>query len=80
MGAGRSIAVQNFNEQACILGLGAITSVLAMLRLSVFITITILGVIVALAMWAIKRQHARNCARYPDEIARLLAVARSDNR
>jgi LPLT family lysophospholipid transporter-like MFS transporter len=23
MGAGRSIAVQNFNEQACILGLGA---------------------------------------------------------
>jgi MFS family permease len=80
MGAGRSIAVQNFNEQACILGLGAITSVLAMLRLSVFITITILGVLVALAMWAIKRQHARNCARHPDEIARLLAVARSDNR
>ncbi len=24
MGAGRSIAVQNFNEQACILGLGAV--------------------------------------------------------
>ena len=24
MGAGRSIAVQNFNEQACILGLGAL--------------------------------------------------------
>jgi MFS transporter, LPLT family, lysophospholipid transporter len=49
-----------------------------MLRLSVFITITILGVIVALAMWAIKRQHARNCAQHPDEIARLLAIARSD--
>jgi hypothetical protein len=26
MGAGRSIAVQNFNEQACILGLGALYS------------------------------------------------------
>jgi len=79
MGAGRSIAVQNFNEQACILGLGAINSVLAMLHLSVFITITILGLIVALAMWAIRRQHARNCARHPEEIARLLAIARSDN-
>jgi hypothetical protein len=79
MGAGRSIAVQNFNEQACILGLGAINSVLAMLHLSVFITIGILGVMVALAMWGIKRKHARNCARHPDEIAHLLAVARSDN-
>ncbi len=79
MGAGRSIAVQNFNEQACILGLGALTSVLAMLHLSVFVTIAILGVIVALAMLAIKRQHARNCARHPDEIGRLLAIARSDN-
>ena len=27
MGAGRSIAVQNFNEQACILGLGAFYSI-----------------------------------------------------
>jgi len=80
MGAGRSIAVQNFNEQACILGLGAINSLLAMLHLSVFITITILGVIVALAMASIQRQHARNCARHPAEIARLLAIARSDNR
>jgi hypothetical protein len=53
--------------------------VLAMLHLSVFITITILGLIVALAMWAIWGQHARNCARHPEEIARLLAIARSDN-
>jgi MFS family permease len=78
MGAGRSIAVQNFNEQACILGLGAINAVLAMLHLSVFITIAILGVIVALAMWTIQRRHAANCIRYPDEIARLLQIARSD--
>ena len=78
MGAGRSIAVQNFNEQACILGLGAINSVLAMLHLSVFITIAILGVIVALAMWAIQRRHAANCVLHPDEIARLLQIARSD--
>ena len=80
MGAGRSIAVQNFNEQACILGLGAVTSVLALLHLSVFVMIAILGALVALAMWWIKRLHARNCARHPAEIERLLAIARSDNR
>jgi LPLT family lysophospholipid transporter-like MFS transporter len=80
MGAGRSIAVQNFNEQACILGLGAVTSVLAMLHLSVFVMIAILGALVALAMWWIKRLHARNCAQHPAEIERLLVIARSDNR
>jgi MFS family permease len=78
MGSGRSIAVQNFNEQACILGLGAINSALAMLHLSVFITIAILGVIVALAMGVIQRWHASNCVRHPDELARLLQIARSD--
>ncbi|MEP6877020.1 MAG: lysophospholipid transporter LplT [Burkholderiales bacterium] len=80
MGSGRSIAVQNFNEQACILGLGAINSVLAMLHLSVFVTIAIVATLVALAMWLIRRQHAQNCLRHPAEIARLLAIARSDNR
>ena len=78
MGAGRSIAVQNFNEQACILGLGAFISVMAMLHLSVFVTIAALGSLVACAMWAIRRQHARNCATYPDEIERLLEIARSE--
>ena len=78
MGAGRSIAVQNFNEQACILGLGAFISVMAMLHLSVFVTIAALGLLVACAMWAIRRQHVRNCAVYPDEIERLLAIARSE--
>jgi MFS family permease len=78
MGAGRSIAVQNFNEQACILGLGAFISVMAMLHLSVFVTIAALGVLVALAMWAIRRQHANNGKAYPEEIERLLAIARSE--
>ena len=32
MGAGRSIAVQNFNEQACILGLGAFYTGMTKLR------------------------------------------------
>ncbi len=34
MGAGRSIAVQNFNEQACILGLGVLYSLFTKLGLS----------------------------------------------
>jgi len=78
MGAGRSIAVQNFNEQACILGLGAFLSVMAMLHLSVFVTIAVLGSLVAIAMWAIRRQHARNVEVYPQEIERLLVIARSE--
>ncbi|HEY0825967.1 MAG TPA: lysophospholipid transporter LplT, partial [Ramlibacter sp.] len=36
MGAGRSIAVQNFNEQACILGLGAFYTALTRFGLSAF--------------------------------------------
>jgi MFS transporter, LPLT family, lysophospholipid transporter len=36
MGAGRSIAVQNFNEQACILGLGALYTVISTVDWSEF--------------------------------------------
>ncbi|HVZ42729.1 MAG TPA: lysophospholipid transporter LplT [Ramlibacter sp.] len=79
MGAGRSIAVQNFNEQACILALGAFYSLSAGLGLSAFGAITAFGVVVAGAMWLIKRQHERNCVVYRDEVEHLLAVARHDN-
>ena len=41
MGAGRSIAVQNFNEQACILGLGAFYSLSTGMGLSAFGAITV---------------------------------------
>ena len=43
MGAGRSIAVQNFNEQACILGLGAFYSLSTGMGLSAFGAITAFG-------------------------------------
>jgi MFS family permease len=78
MGAGRSIAVQNFNEQACILGLGAFYTALTGLGLSAFGAITIFGLVVAATMAWIGRWHRRNCAQFPDEMARLLAIARSD--
>ena len=78
MGAGRSIAVQNFNEQACILGLGAFYSLSTGMGLSAFIAITVFGVIVAGVMWVIKRWHAHNCRVHTDEVEHLLAIARSD--
>ncbi len=78
MGAGRSIAVQNFNEQAAILGLGAFYTGMTRLGLSAFGAITIFGVAVAGTMWLIKRWHARNCVRHRAELEHLLALARSD--
>lgn len=79
MGAGRSIAVQNFNEQACILGLGAFYSLSAGLGLSAFGAITAFGVVVAGTMWIIQRWHQRNCVVHKDEVEHLLEVARHDN-
>jgi LPLT family lysophospholipid transporter-like MFS transporter len=78
MGAGRSIAVQNFNEQACILGLGAFYAGMTKLGLSAFGAITIFGLTVAAIMALIQRWHARNRVRHRDEVERLLAIARTD--
>jgi MFS family permease len=78
MGAGRSIAVQNFNEQACILALGAGYSLSTGLGLSAFAAITGFGVIVAGFMWVIQRWHKSNCIKYKDQVEALLRIARSD--
>ena len=79
MGAGRSIAVQNFNEQACILGLGAFYSLSAGLGLSAFGAITAFGLVVAGTMWLIQRWHARNLVHHKEELDHLLRIARQDN-
>ena len=79
MGAGRSIAVQNFNEQACILGLGALYTGFSSIGLSAFMAITIFGLIVAGVMWLIKRWHASNQIHHSAELERLLNIARNDN-
>jgi MFS family permease len=79
MGAGRSIAVQNFNEQACILGLGAFYSLSTGMGLSAFGAITVFGMVVAGFMWVIKRWHERNCREHAADVAHLLEVARHDN-
>jgi MFS family permease len=78
MGAGRSIAVQNFNEQACILGLGALYTGMTKFGLSSFAAITSFGLLVAGVMWLIGRWHKANCVTHRDEVERLLAIARAD--
>ena len=78
MGAGRSIAVQNFNEQACILALGAGYSLSTGLGLPTFTAITAFGLLVAVNMWLIQRWHARNCVQHRSEVEHLLWIARND--
>jgi MFS family permease len=78
MGAGRSIAVQNFNEQACILGLGAFYSLSLKLGLSVFGAIIVFGLVVAGMMWLIQRWHNHNGLHHGEELEHLLHIARQD--
>ena len=79
MGSGRSIAVQNFNEQAAILGLGAFYSALTRGGLSVYYSIAIFGVFVAFASWLIWRWHRRNLVNHREEVEGLLEIARCDS-
>ena len=79
MGAGRSIAVQNFNEQACILSLGALYSLSTMWGLSAYGAITGFGLIVASTMWLIGRWYRYNCRNHGGEVRRLLGIARKDH-
>jgi LPLT family lysophospholipid transporter-like MFS transporter len=78
MGAGRSIAVQNFNEQACILALGAGYTLSTALGLSAFGAITTFGVVVAGFMYLIQRWHKSNCIKHKEQVEHLLSIARSD--
>ena len=79
MGAGRSIAVQNFNEQACILSLGAFYTLSTGMGLSAFGAITAFGIVVAGFMWVIQRWHKSNCVKHKEQVDHLLAIARSDH-
>ncbi len=79
MGSGRSIAVQNFNEQACILVLGALYSFSTASGLSAFAAITAFGVVVAGFMWIIMKWHQHNERNHPHELERLMEIARRDD-
>jgi MFS transporter, LPLT family, lysophospholipid transporter len=78
MGAGRSIAVQNFNEQACILGLGMLYAMGTKLGMTAFGAIASFGFLIAGVMWLIKRWHDSNCRNFPAEEAHLIDIATHD--
>lgn len=79
MGAGRSIAVQNMNEQLCILSLGFLYTFSTGMGLSAFGAITAFGALVGFVMWLIKVWHDNNHLHHREELARLMHIARNDD-
>jgi LPLT family lysophospholipid transporter-like MFS transporter len=60
MGAGHSIAVQNFNENLSILALTGLYFLMIRSDLSIHLVITLFGVFVSGAMWLVKGRHEAN--------------------
>ncbi|HXF66836.1 MAG TPA: lysophospholipid transporter LplT [Burkholderiales bacterium] len=60
MGAGHSIAVQNFNENLCILAMLGVYALLLWLDLSIYLIITLFGLFVAAIMELVRRHHLAN--------------------
>jgi MFS family permease len=60
MGAGHSIAVQNFNENLAILVMTGLYAILIWVDLSIYLIITIFGLFVAGTMLLVKKHHERN--------------------
>ena len=60
MGAGHSIAVQNFNENLSILVMTGLYAALIKADLSIYAIIVLFGVFVAGAMHLVKRRHEQN--------------------
>ena len=79
VGAGRSIAVQNFNENISILVMIALYSLLLALGVSIYTVITLFGLFVAGTMTAVLLWYQANRRRHTEEIERLLAFARAED-
>jgi len=77
MGAGHSIAVQNFNENLSILAMLALYALLVWADLSIDAVITLFGLFVAGTMYLVRRWHQRNMHRHKADLDRLLAIAAS---
>jgi MFS family permease len=60
MGAGHSIAVQNFNENLSILAMLAVYALLIMLDFSIYTVIALFGLFVSLTMALVRRRHLYN--------------------
>jgi MFS family permease len=79
VGAGRSIAVQNFNENSAILVMIALYSLLLHVGYSIYFVITVFGLFVAGTMTMVQAWYLRNRRVHRDEVERLLAFARAED-
>src|SRR2546428_1730477 len=79
VGAGRSIAVQNFNENTSILIMIALYSLLLNVGHSIYLVILLFGLFVSCAMGLVQLWFSHNRRVHPDEIERLLAFARAED-
>jgi MFS transporter, LPLT family, lysophospholipid transporter len=79
VGAGRSIAVQNFNENSSILLMIALYSLLLNIGYSIYAVILVFGLFVAGTMTVVQLWYLRNRRVHHDEVERLLAFARAED-
>jgi MFS family permease len=79
VGAGRSIAVQNFNENGSILVMIALYSVLLGIGHSIYLVIIVFGLFVATTMTLVQWWYSYNRRHRGEEIERLLAFARAED-
>jgi MFS family permease len=78
VGAGRSIAVQNFNENTSILIMIVLYSELLKVGHSIYLVITLFGTFVAVTMLLVQWWYRHNLRAHRDEMERLLAFARAE--
>ncbi len=79
VGAGRSIAVQNFNENISILLMIALYSLLLVVGLSIYWVIALFGLFVAGTMTMVLYWYHYNRRMHAQEIDKLLAFARTES-
>ena len=79
VGAGRSIAVQNFSENVSILVMIALYSLLLHRSFSIYLVIVAFGLFVAGTMSAVQLWYWRTRRVHGEEVERLLAFARAED-
>jgi len=78
VGAGRSIAVQNFNENTSILIMIVLYSELLKVGHSIYLVITMFGGFMVVSMLLVQWWYRHNLSAHREEMERLLAFARAE--
>ncbi len=75
MGAGHSIAVQNFNENLGILVMLALYTLMVKADLPIWMVIAMFGAFIVVSMYLVRRWHLFNMREHRAELEHLLAIA-----